>query len=180
MHIAPHPLAVLLAWDVLVHKEDVRIFANPTRGDSKELLYDFPIEALFLVLHINGYKAGKELGFKGSSHFLVACCSMCTFAAMAPILTTNATTYTSAIMKIMLQSGFCHTCVLDKDSKFYGVCHKALDLLKVNCHVFSSGNHNPMIVKRLNRYLNAGLRIMTNKRDSTRIALKAILLLIYA
>ena len=37
-----------------------------------------------------------------------------------------------------------------------------------------------MIVERLNRYLNAGLRIMTNEHDSVRIALEAILLLIYA
>ena len=36
-----------------------------------------------------------------------------------------------------------------------------------------------MIVKRLNCYLNTGLRIMTNERDSVRVALEAILLLIY-
>jgi hypothetical protein len=117
---------------------------------------------------------------EGSSHYLMACRGMCTFAAMEPVSTANATTYTSAIMKIMLQFGFCHACILDKNSKFYGVCLEALDLLKVNHHVLSSGNQNPMIVKRLNRYLNAGLHIMTNKRDYTCIALKAILLLLYA
>jgi hypothetical protein len=105
---------------------------------------------------------------------------MCSFAAMEPVLTANATTYASAIMKIMLRLSSCHTCVLDKDSKCYGVCCKALDLLKVNRHVLSGGNHNPMIVNRLNRYLNAGLRIMMNERNSTHIALEAILLLIYA
>ncbi len=117
---------------------------------------------------------------EGSSHYLVACRGMCTFAAMEPVSTANATTYTSAIMKIMLQFGFCHTCILDKDSKFYGVCPEALDLLKVNRHVLSGGNHNLMMVKQLNHYLNARLRIMMNKRDSTRIVLKAILLLLYA
>ncbi len=144
------------------------------------LLYNFPIKASFLVLHIDGYQADKELGFKGSLHYLVACCGMCTFATMEPVSTANATTYASAIMKIMLRFGFCHTCVLDKDSNFYGMCRKALDLLKVNCHVLSDGNHNPMIVERLNRYPNAGLCIMSNERDSTLIALEAILLLIYA
>ena len=83
-------------------------------------------------------------------------------------------------MKIILRYGFCHTVVLDKDSKFLGVCQEALDLLHINCHIFSGDNHNPMIVERLNRYLNAGLRIMTNEHDSVRIALEAILLLIYA
>jgi hypothetical protein len=147
--------------------------ANPTHGESKELLYNFPIKALFLVLHINGYQAGKESGFEGSLHYLVACCGMCTFVAMEPVSTTNATTYASAIMKIMLRFGFCH----NKDSKFYGVCCKALDFLKVNHHVLSGGNH---IVECLNPYLNAGLRIMTNERNSTCIALEAILLLINA
>ncbi len=70
--------------------------------------------------------------------------------------------------------------VLDKDSKFFGVCREALDLLKINCHVLSSGNHNPMLVERINRYLNQGLRIMCNECDSNRVALEAILLLIYA
>jgi hypothetical protein len=154
--------------------------ANPTQGKLKELLYNFPIEAPFLVLHIDGYQAGKELGFDGSSHHLVVCCSMRTFATMEPVSTSNATTYALAIMKIILQFGFCHTRVLDKDSKVYGMCRKALDLLKVNHHVLSSGNHNPMIVKRLNCYLNARLRIMKNKCNSTRIALKAVLLLIHA
>jgi hypothetical protein len=37
-----------------------------------------------------------------------------------------------------------------------------------------------MLVKRLNRHLNEGLQIMTNKRNSNCIALEAILLFIYA
>ena len=37
-----------------------------------------------------------------------------------------------------------------------------------------------MLVERINRYLNKGLKIMTNERDSICIELEAILLLIYA
>ncbi len=37
-----------------------------------------------------------------------------------------------------------------------------------------------MIVKRVNCYLTKGLKIMCNKRDSVRVALEAILLLLYA
>ena len=88
--------------------------------------------------------------------------------------------FASAIMKILLCYGFCHTVVLDKDSKFFGVCREAIDLLKINCHILSSANHNPMIVERVNRYLNKGLTIMCNERDSVRVALEAILLLLYA
>jgi hypothetical protein len=83
-------------------------------------------------------------------------------------------------MKILLRYGFCHTVVLGKDSKFFGVCHEVIDLLKINCHILSSANHNPMIVERLNRYLTKGLKIMCNERDSVRVALEAILLLLYA
>ena len=37
-----------------------------------------------------------------------------------------------------------------------------------------------MLVERVNRYLNKGLKIMTNERDSVRVAMEAILLLLYA
>ncbi len=70
--------------------------------------------------------------------------------------------------------------MLDKDSKFFGVCREALDLLQINCHVLLDANHNPMLVKRFHRYLNKGLRIMCNKHDSVQVALEAILLLLYA
>ena len=89
-------------------------------------------------------------------------------------------TFVSGIMKIHLCFGFCHTIVLDKDSKFFGEFKEAVDLLQINCHVLSGGNHNPMLVERVNRYLNKGLKIMTNERDSVRVAMEAILLLLYA
>jgi hypothetical protein len=37
-----------------------------------------------------------------------------------------------------------------------------------------------MLVKQVNWYLNKGLKIMTNERDSVRVAMEAILLLLYA
>ncbi len=75
-----------------------------------------------MVLHVNGYQAGKQQGFEGSKVYLVACCGMCTFAAMEPITNASATTFASGIMKIIMRYGFCHTIVLDKDSKFFGMC----------------------------------------------------------
>ena len=99
---------------------------------------------------------------------------------MEPIQHANSKNFASGIMKIQLRYGFCHTVVLDKDGKFFGVCREALNLLQINCHVLSSENHNPMIVERVNRYLTKGLKIMTNERDSVCVALEAILLLLYA
>jgi hypothetical protein len=52
-----------------------------------------------MVLHIDGYQAGKKSGFEGSTHYLVACCGMCTFAAMEPIANANSVSYASAIME---------------------------------------------------------------------------------
>ncbi len=153
---------------------------NQTRNHSRKLIYSFLVEAPMMVLHVDGYQAGKESRFEGLTHYLVRCCGMCTFAAMEPILNANAMTYASAIMKIILRYGFCHTIVLDKDSKFFGVCREALDLLKINCHVLSGSNHNPMLLERINCNLNQCLHIMRNERNSNSVALEAILLLIYA
>ncbi len=83
-------------------------------------------------------------------------------------------------MKIQLRYGFCHTVVFDKDSKFYGVFWESLDLLKINCYVLSGDNHNSMLVECLCQYFNKGLCIMTNKRNTVRVALEALLLLLYA
>ena len=83
-------------------------------------------------------------------------------------------------MKIMLQQSINHTLVLDKDSKFLGVFRQVVDLLQLNCHTLSGGHHGGQLVERVNRFLNKGLRVMTNERESFRVALESILLLIYA
>ena len=91
------------------------------------------------------------------------CCGMTSVASMEPIPHANSKNFASAIMQIQLRYGFCHTIVLDKDSKFYSICREALDLLHLNCHILSGDNHNPMMFERVNRYLTKGLKIMTNK-----------------
>jgi hypothetical protein len=153
--------------------------ANPSHSKSAKLVYHFQIEAPMMVLHIDGYSAWKQVGFEGSEIYLIACCGMSTFTAMEPVINPSANTFASAIMKIIMRYSFCHTVILDKDSKFFGVCWESLDLLKINCHILSGGNHDPMLVEQINRYLNKGLKIMVNKHDSPCIALEAILLLIY-
>ena len=80
----------------------------------------------------------------------------------------------------MLRFGFSHTVVVDNDSKFFGQCKDALQLLKINMHFLSGANYDPMFVERICRFLNSGLQIMTNERDSVRVAMESILLLLYA
>jgi hypothetical protein len=154
--------------------------ANPTKSKFSELVYNFPIKAPFLFLFVDAYLARKHSSFDGFETYLVACCGMTGFASMEPIVHANAKNFALAIMKIQLRYEFCHTIVLDKDSKFNSVCCEALDLLHINCHTLSGDNHNLMMVKRVNRYLMKRLKIMTNKHDSVHVAHKAILLLLYA
>jgi hypothetical protein len=54
---------------------------------------------------------------------------MCSFACMEPVTNLSSTMFASAIMRILLRYGFCHAVVLNKDSKFFGVCREALDRL---------------------------------------------------
>ena len=66
------------------------------------------------------------------------------------------------------------------DSKFRGTFEATAALLKINIHVLSGENHNPMIVERICRYLNKCLTIFTNERDDNRVALEGILMSLYA
>jgi hypothetical protein len=72
------------------------------------------------------------------------------FACMEPITNLSTTTLALDIIKMLLQYSFCHTAVLDKDSKFFRVCRKALELLQIDCRVLSSANQIPMLVNCIN------------------------------
>ena len=109
---------------------------NPTLSKSSELIHNFLVKAPFLVMHFEAYAAGKHAGFEGSECYLLGCCGMPDFVCMEPITHASATTFASAIMKILLHYGFCHTSVLDIDAKFFGICSEALDLLQINRHVY--------------------------------------------
>jgi hypothetical protein len=154
--------------------------SNPTKRASSELVYNFPIVSPFMVMHFDAFQAGKHQSFEGNDCYLIGCCGMTGFGCSEPVSKPSAKTFASAIMKILLRYGFCATAVLDKDSKFFGVCREALDLLQINCHVLSSANHNAMMVERINRYLNKGLRVFCAERDSVRVSQEGILLLLYA
>jgi hypothetical protein len=75
---------------------------NPTKSKSSELVYNFPIEAPFLVLFVDAYSAGKHSSFDGFEVYLIACCGMTGFATMEPIYHANAKNFASAIMRIQL------------------------------------------------------------------------------
>ena len=154
--------------------------ANRHRSRAKELVYGFPITAPFFVIHADGFSAGAGKNFDGESTYLITCCGMTGFAAVEPVKSTDAAGFAAALMRILLRFGLCHTLVVDKASVFFSVFRQVVDLLKLNLHVLSGENHDAMLVERVNRYLNKCLRVMTNERDSVRIASEALLLVIYA
>ncbi len=102
------------------------------------------------------------------------------FAFMEPVKHATSATFASVLIKIQLRFGLCHTIVLDKDTKFFGTFKEASDLLQLNHQILLGNNHNPMMVKRVNRYLNKALKIMENECGTVQIAMEAILLLLYA
>jgi hypothetical protein len=75
---------------------------NQTQSKSLELFYNFPFEAPFVVMHFDAYAAGHHASFEGSDCYLIGCCSMTSFACMDPVTNPSATTFASAIMKILL------------------------------------------------------------------------------
>ncbi len=80
--------------------------ANPTISKSSELVYNFPVKEPFLVMHFDAYAAGKHKGFEGSECYLLGCCGMTGFSCMEPIANASATTFASAIMKILFVMAF--------------------------------------------------------------------------
>ena len=76
--------------------------ANATRSPTKELVYNFPINAPMPVLNIDGYTVGAKINFARDKGFLVAVRGMCTFAVAKPVTNPSAMVYTQAVLMIML------------------------------------------------------------------------------
>ena len=132
------------------------------------------------VLHVDGFTVRASINYAGDKGFLIDACGMCTFAVAEPVPESNSTTYAQALSMIMLHLGFVHTIVLDKDIKFYAVFAQSCLLLDLNVNTVSSENYDAIIVERVNRYLNKGLKIFTQERGTPAVSREAILLLIYA
>ena len=132
------------------------------------------------VLHVDGFTVRASINYAGDKGFLVSAYGVCTFAVAEPVPESNSATYAQDLSMILLRFGLAHTIVLDKDSKFYAVFDKSCLLLDLNVNTGSSENRDDIIVERVNRYLNKGLKIFTQERGTPEVSREAILLLIYA
>ena len=154
--------------------------SNCTRRTSSDLVYSFPVDAPMRVLMVDIYSVGTDVNFEGNRYHLIACDVMTSFSVSEPTPEQNATVFAGALMKIFLRFGFSHTIVVDKDSKFRGVFADTAKLLNINLHVLSGGNHDAMIVERVNRLLNASLTIFCTERGTVRVSESGILMSLYA
>ena len=126
------------------------------------------------VLHVEGFTVGSSINYAGDKGFIIAACGICTFAVAEPVPESNSTTYAQALSMMMLRFGLAHTIVLNKDSKFYPFFSQYCLLLYLNVHTVSSENHDAIIVERVNRYLNKGLKIFTQEHGTPEVIREAI------
>jgi hypothetical protein len=59
--------------------------SNPTKRVSSKLVYNFPVQAPFVVMHFDAYKARNHESFEGHDCYLIGCCGMTAFACGEPI-----------------------------------------------------------------------------------------------
>ena len=86
---------------------------NPLIRHSRELIYSFPVDKPFKVIHADVFTIGADLGFSGHKIFMVIVCGLCTFAIQEPLREMNSTSFADAIMKITLAYGLAHTTIAD-------------------------------------------------------------------
>ena len=70
--------------------------------------------------------------------------------------------------------------VIDKDSKFKSVFEKTMELLQINVHTASGGNHNALLTERIFPYVNKAMKIISNSLGTNRSSTQAIGLTMYA
>ena len=154
--------------------------AGKMTSPSKELFYGFPIDGPMNVLHVDGFTIRASINYAGDKGFLVAACGMFNFAVAETVPESNSTNYAHTLSMIMLRFGLANTILIDKDSKSYAFFAQSCLILDLNVHTVSSENHDYIIMERVNRCLNKGLKIFNQERGTPEVSIEAILLLIYA
>jgi hypothetical protein len=150
-----------------------------TRATS-EFLYSFPVSAPFMTVHADAWVPGKTASFDGYIGLMIVVCHMPGFAAIEPLKEMNSSSFAKSVYAILLRYGLSQLVITDPDSKFKGNFKEAFLILKIQHHLSTRGNHNAILVERFNRYLNSGLRVFNNDRDTNRVFLEGAQTLTYA
>eukprot|EP00957_Ditylum_brightwellii_P023885 1801107-Ditylum_brightwellii.AAC.1 len=116
---------------------------------AKELLYSFPIDALFVTVHTDAYVPGKTSSYARSIALMILMCHMTRFVAIEPMARQNATEFARSIMTIMFWYELSHLLITDDDSKFKGEFIQAAKLLKLQHRVAAKGGGKTQCVFEL-------------------------------
>jgi hypothetical protein len=95
--------------------------ANSRLQRSSSLVFSFPLNGPFRVIHANAYSVGVDQGFDKEKSNMKVLCGMTGFAVSEPLHSDKmkSSGFAKAIMKISLSHGLLpHTIIVDKDSKF--------------------------------------------------------------
>jgi hypothetical protein len=120
------------------------------------------------------------MSFDGNIGLMVVVCHMTGFAAIEPMKEMNSSSFARAVYTILLRYGLPQLVITDPDSKFKGNFKEAFATLKMQHYLSARGNHNAILVERFNRYLNSGLRVFNNDRETNRVFLEGAQTLTYA
>jgi hypothetical protein len=156
------------------------VLKNGGTRASLELLYSFPLSAPFMVVHADAWVPGKTESFDGFTGLMIVVDHMTGFAAIEPIKEMNSSLFARSVYVILLRYGLSHTVITGPDSKFKGQFKEAFATLKIHHHLSARGHHDAILVEQFNCFLNAGLRVFNNARESNRVFVEGAQTLTYA
>jgi hypothetical protein len=133
-----------------------------------------------ILIHADAWIPGKTQSFDGYIGLMIVCCHMTGFAAIEPLKDMNSTSFSKAIYVIMLRYGLSQCIITDPDAKFKGQFKECCSILKIKHHLSARGHHDAILVERFNKFLNAGLRVFNNDRDTNRVFVEGAQTLTYA
>lgn len=151
------------------------VLRNGGTRASSELLYAFPLSTPFLTDHAYAWVPSKTMSFDGNVGLMIVVCHM-----IERMKEMNSSSFARAVYTILLRYGLPQLVITDPDSKFKRNFKEAFEILKIQHHLSARGNHNAILVERFNRYLNSGLRVFNNDRETNRIFLEGSQMLTYA
>jgi HKD family nuclease len=156
------------------------VLRNGGTRASSELLYSFPLSAPYMAVHADAWVPGDTFSFDGFIGLMIVVCHMTGFAAIEPIKEKNSSSFARSVYIILLRYGLANSVITDPDSKFKGEFKEAFETLKIHHHLSARGHHDAILVERFNRFLNAGLRVFNNDRETNRVFVEGAYTLTYA
>jgi hypothetical protein len=107
--------------------------------------------------------------FDGYICLMIVVCHITGFGAIEPIKEMNLALFAKLVRTFLLRYGLLHTVITDPDLKFKGQFKEAFLTLKIHHHLSARGHHDAILVEHFNRFLNVGLRVFNNDRETNHV-----------